>query len=237
MGWFLNLFKKKNGARSSESSDPKPVPVDLPVGAPSSYIKTFPDVSHFEKCDFSKFDCDILLTKATDGLHFVDETLKVNIDECKKRNIKFGAYHFYRTATDPIDQAKHYIETVGLENLKSFYIEPIIDYETVDKVQSESDLKDNIPNMKKFMDYVFQQTGRLPMFYSYESLIQFLELDESMAKYRLWIARYGKEPTSYRPWKEYWAWQFSDGNITNPKYKDSFNGIGRCDSNVFFIKK
>jgi lysozyme len=193
----------------------------------------FPDISHYEPCDFNKVEgFNDMITKATEGESMIDGTLKFNMNNCKKKDIRFGAYHFYKCNIDPIIQATHYIKAVGLDNLKSFYYEPIVDYETT-KGQTEENLKKAIPELKIFINYIYEQTGRYTIFYSYESLIAYLELDSYFTNCKLWIARYGKEPTKLAPWKEYWAWQYSDGEIPSPKYNDSFPGIGRCDSNIF----
>ena len=198
------------------------------VNVPNS----FPDISHYELCDFDKFDGKDMITKATEGGSFVDSTLRKNIEGCKRKGINLGVYHFYKCNIDPIVQANHFIKTVGLENLKSFLYEPILDYETT-KGQTESDLKNSIPDMIIFMEYMIIMTGRIPIFYSYESLIKYLNLPERFSMHKLWIARYGKEPQSFLPWKEYWAWQYSDGAITSNSWNDNFPGIGRCDANRF----
>jgi lysozyme len=238
MSWLSNLFKKKQPKEpdiiQQKIDEYKKTPIitqTQPTPVINKTIAIFPDISHYEPCNFSQFENGDMLTKATQGTSFVDSTLKTNMDACKLTNIRFGCYHFYETKCDPILQAQFYIKTVGLDNLKNFYYEPIVDYETT-KGQSEEDLRKAIPDLKKFVQYVYEQTGRYPMFYSYESLIQYLELDNSFLNCRLWIARYGSEPTKYLPWTSYWAWQFSDGSIKSPKYNDNFKGIGRCDANI-----
>lgn len=247
---LLNWFKKKpeitiKPSESKPENKPKqdvidailnkveeekknPIQLPLPVEKP---FLNFPDISHYEKCNFDLFEVNDMLTKATEGGSFVDSTLKFNMEQCKKRGIRFGVYHFYRTGVDPIIQANHFIKTVGLNNLKDFYYEPIVDYEKTNG-QTEADLKKDIPDLKLFIQEIYKQTGRWPMFYTYESLLVYLELDSFFLNCRLWIARYGKEPTKLAPWKSYWAWQYSDGEISSPKYNDNFKGIGRCDANI-----
>jgi GH25 family lysozyme M1 (1,4-beta-N-acetylmuramidase) len=243
--FFAWLFKKKEPSINLPEVKPTPSPIEVPsetmphkeAAQPDSEASikpflNFPDISHYEPCDFNKFNGNDLLTKATEGKSMIDGTLKFNMEQCKKKGIRFGAYHFYKTDVDPIIQANHFIKTVGLDNLKDFFYEPIVDYETT-KGQTEADLKKAIPQLKLFIQEIYKQTGRWPMFYTYESLLVYLELDLFFTNCRLWIARYGKEPTKLAPWKEYWAWQFSDGEIPSPKYPDSFPGIGRCDTNIF----
>lgn len=220
-------------------AEPVPVPEVKPEPVPEKPFLNFPDISRYEPCDFKLFEVNDMITKATEGTTIVDPTLLTNMKGCKEKGVRLGVYHFFRVNKDPVEQAKFFIKTVGLENLKALYYEPIVDFETstVGTKQTEADMRKAIPQLQIFMDYIEKETGRAPIFYSYESLIRYLELPSSFARYKLWIARYGKEPTSYLPWKQYWVWQYSDGSINNPKYPDSFKGIGRCDANVFWDKK
>ena len=168
--------------------------------------------------------------------------LYTRMSECFKREINLGVYHFYRADIDPIIQAKHFINSVGLTNLKNMFYEPIIDFETVTNrnvgpLQNESNMKSALPNLKKFILYIVEQTGRKPMFYTYESLLKYLNLDSFFLDNcsRLWIARYGRKPTFFKPWDKPWAYQFSDGEYSErPMWDDYFEGIGRCDANILW---
>lgn len=244
-GWFkkdTKIIVKDD--QSSTQNKPTPSPMPEPTTEPIPHKDTaqpsvkpfinFPDISHYEPCDFNKVEgFNDLITKATEGTSFIDGTLKKNMEGCQKKEIRFGVYHFYKVNSDPIAQAKFFIKTVGLDNLKSFYYPAIIDFET-SKGQDEAAMKKAIPDAKKFIEYIFEQTGRWPIFYTYESLLNYLNLDESFTKCPLWIAKYSlNEPKKIAPWKTYWAWQYADGEIKNPKYNDNFPGIGRCDANIF----
>lgn len=240
ISWLKKFFKKR--VIMQESKLPE-IPTQQEVdNFPPKKLGLFPDISRYESCDFSKFDSKALITKATDGASWIDPTFFYNMSQCKVRNIKFGAYHFYRAGVDPIDQAKHFIRTFGLENIKSSFYPPIFDYETVtaEKVglkQSEEEMKKDLPDAKIFLKYIQAQTGRKCLFYTYESLLNFLQLDKEFVDLcdGLWIARYGKKPSVFAPWTTPWAWQYSDGEYSNnPTFKDSFNGIGRCDANILW---
>lgn len=208
-----------------------------PVETPKEKAPVFfPDISRYELCDFKLFEYDNMITKATEGTSIVDPTLFINIKGCEINNIRLGVYHFYRVNKDPIQQAKFFIKTVGLERLKSMYHDPIVDFETtsVGATQTAQDMKNAIPDLQKFLDYIEKETGRTPIFYSYHSLIRYLNLPPSFSKYKLWIAKYGDEPANLLPWNKYWAWQYSDGQVKNKSYPTSFKGIGDCDSNIFW---
>jgi lysozyme len=209
LNWFKNLFKKK-----------------VVVIVNESLTGSFPDISHYEHCNFSVFSGKDLITKATEGSGFIDNTLETIVKGCKEKGIRLGVYHFYRCNIDPIVQAKYFISVVGLDNLETFYHEPILDYETTNG-QTELDLKNNIPNMKIFMKYIEAAVGRRPIFYANLSSLRRFQLDESFTKYKLWIAHPGSEPTDIAPWKNYWAWQYS--------FEAFFPGIGKCDGNKFYV--
>lgn len=249
LNWIKNLFKTKESPKAEAPSKPevKPSPSEIPSSSkpiePQEKMGLFADISRYEPCDFSKFNGKFLIFKATDGGTWVDPTMQKNIDECKKRGINYGVYHFYRTGTDPIVQAKLFISKVGLENLKSCFYEPILDFETVSnprvgQVQDWKMLKADLPDAIKFLDYVYEQTGRRCIFYTYESLLDSLDLPAVFVEKcpKLWIARYSlKKPVKFDPWLKPWAWQYSDGTFSdNPIFKDSFNGIGRCDANILW---
>jgi GH25 family lysozyme M1 (1,4-beta-N-acetylmuramidase) len=239
---IINFFKpaKKIPVIVKDPDEPSVVVIDESLPTVETTDGFFPDISRYEPCDFEKFDGDDMIFKATDGGSWIDPKLNHHMAGCASKKIKSGVYHFYRVGVDPIDQAKHFIKSVGLENLTSMHYEPILDYETVTNkrvgpLQSEADMKLDREDAKKFLRYIYEQTGRKCMFYTYESLLAYLELDSSFKDLcsRLWIARYGKKPTRFAPWSSAWAWQYSDGEYSdNPPYNDNFKGIGRCDANI-----
>jgi lysozyme len=177
----------------------------------------FADISHWEKINFDKYKKKLLITKATEAENYVDPTFKGIQEECKKRGLKLGAYHFFRCDKNPLKQANHFISIV-----KEFDLAPVLDIESMDG-ESVPAVKNSI---KIWLDEVEKQTKMVPIIYSGHSFLVNLKLDESFARYPLWLARYTNiTPTAPAPWKEYWAWQFSD--------HAKVDGIGECDGNVF----
>ena len=176
----------------------------------------FADVSHWEKVDFNKYNKKILITKATEAENYIDPTFKSLRSECEKRNILFGAYHFFRCDKDAVKQAEHF-----LSFSKDLQMPPILDIETLDG-QSKETCKQKI---QIFLDIIEKATGKTPVIYIGHSFAVELKLDESFARYPLWLARYTTiEPIPPKPWANYWAWQFSD--------KAHFEGIGACDGSI-----
>ena len=247
---IINFLKNLFNFEKVNSKEEKTIPEintkpQTPIRIPEKYDLPkpqmeiiFPDISHYEKCEFNLFKGSDLLTKATEGIGFIDNTLNYNMNMCKNKNIRFGVYHFYRVGQNPITQADFFIKTVGLDNLKNFFYAPIVDFET-SKFQTIDALKKDIPNLKIFIERIIEIVGRTPIFYSYTSLLEYLDLDVYFTKCPLWIAKYGKEPNNNQilPWNKYWAWQYSDGEISNKDFPTSFIGIGKCDSNIIKANK
>jgi lysozyme len=205
MGWITNIFKKK----------PTQLKIEQPISKETT-IKTFADISHYEKIDFDKYQPKILITKATEGRYKIDPTFIKIQAESKRRELKFGAYHFFRCNEDALTQAKSYCAIV-----KEFDMEPILDIEVLDGVSHEK-CKEMI---KIFLDYCEAYSGKVPMIYVSHFFIVELKLDDSFARYPLWLARYTNvTPKAPAPWSEWKYWQFSD--------REKFEGIGKCDSNV-----
>jgi len=212
--WLKNLFKNKSNLSEIPTSS---TPANFPANNSSIYDFKFADVSHYEKVDFDLYDCKILITKATEGTSNVDSTFKSIKAQAKLKGLRFGAYHFFRCNLSAIEQAKFFLNTVG-----NFDLPPILDIEELNGASQEG-CKQLI---KSWLEYVEQKTGMIPVIYSGHSFLVELNLDQSFAKYPLWLARYTTiRPVPPAPWKEWTAWQYSD--------KDIFKGIGACDSNIY----
>ena len=73
----------------------------------------------------------------------------------------------------------------------------------------------NISNSVKFMEYVIQTTGRVPVVYANDSVTKALNKalvgNPAFAKSRLWYARFKRNVTDFPSgtWKTYTIWQFS----------------------------
>lgn len=176
----------------------------------------FADVSHYKPINFMLYDCPAVVTKATEGESMIDGTYQKVKSGAKAKGIKFGAYHFFRCNKSPIKQAEHFIKTAGLDC--DFYV---LDIETEDGTKPYL-IKQLID---PWLKYVHEKTGKLPVIYSGHAFIVSMNLDDSFAKYPLWLARYTSIiPKAPAPWKEWVWWQYSDNAF--------YNGIGNCDGNL-----
>ena len=220
--WIKSLFTKKPDRNARETVNNTP---DVRY----KYYYSFPDVSHWKPVDYEEFKGFDLIFKATEGKSFVDSTFIFNMMKCKERGIRYGVYHFYRTNIAPEIQAKNFITTVGLDNLRSMSYLPVVDYETANG-QTRKDLARNMKNLKIFIRLVNEQTGRKMRVYTGDSLMGYLKFDKEFTELcdNPWVARYSdKPPKNSGPWEKVWAWQYADNDFAR--------GIGQCDMNRFSL--
>ena len=220
--WFHSLFD----CPKTPTEEPVLFPdVDDEVVVPTTpndvpeVNQTFVDISHHKTIDFSKFQFEDCIFKVTEHVSHIDSKFKTYLQECKSRGIRYGVYHYYRVQYDPIQQAKHFIKTIGLENLKSCYHLPVVDYEVIGQGKSpEKALYNDLADLKKFIEYVSEQTGRECRIYSNDSMMRYLAAGfERHGIHEItdlpWIARYHSKsntPQYFSPWSGYWAHQYTD---------------------------
>lgn len=123
----------------------------------------------------------------------------------RSRGYLWGAYHL-GDRSDPIVQAKLFLATVG--DFKDVLL--VLDLEDT----SSSSMMD-IDGAQKFMQYVFEQTGKVPVVYANHSVTQALNssLRNSplFQQARLWYARFRSNIPDFPVgiWSTYFLWQFS----------------------------
>jgi lysozyme len=179
-----------------------------------------------------------IFCKATEGVTYVDPKFTSNWTAIKEKGFIRGAYHFYRSADDPTQQAEFFIQTLG--ELASMDIPPVVDFEKggIDKSQAVEDVQESILTMLQVLEEKIQIT---PILYTDNYTANEYLNNETFGKYPLWIADYESKETPVVPsaWegKGYTFWQKSDNyqikNFTDDA--DVFNG----DVNALkeFIKK
>ena len=118
-----------------------------------------------------------------------------------KAGIPRGAYHFFRTSSDPEAQARNYIATVHLSHKD---LPPVLDIETLHRGCSKDQLN---RNALTWLRAVEEHYGRTPVVYTSDSFARDNLGPEITRHYPLWIARYNSEPPRTENWM---LWQFSD---------------------------
>ncbi len=183
------------------------------------------DLNHWRPLkDFSvliRLEHKFVLTKATEGISFVDNTLEPNINNANLAGLLTGAYHYLRTTVDPIQQANFYWDKI--KNLK-LEIPPIVDIEPY----SNDTNKLNIYALA-FVNRIILLSGKKPIIYTNYNTWNILGKPTWGGNYHLWIASYYvNKPYIPSPWTNYLFWQYTNTeDIGDPTYKfdcNYFNG-------------
>ena len=148
-----------------------------------------------------------VLIKATEGVSMKDRMFSSHWKEAEKKNVRRGAYHFFRSSKDPLQQAGHFIETVG--NLRYKDLPPVLDIETIHKGCSREEL-----NSKAliWLKEVESHYGRKPIVYSGASFIEDMLCEEIKSGYPIWVAHYGTERPECSRWD---FWQVTDRAVVH----------------------
>lgn len=174
-----------------------------------------------------------VFVKASEGETFKDSAFSANWLGAKSAGLLRGAYHFFRSNTDPRKQATNFINYARSTN-DDGELPPVLDLETHD-----GQTKDKIiARAKIWLDLVEEAFGKKPIIYSGQYFLQdyFSEAGGGppawAREYPLWLAQYpnnyaeGMQPYLPRGWFKWTFWQYSD--------KGRLNGINaNVDLNVF----
>jgi GH25 family lysozyme M1 (1,4-beta-N-acetylmuramidase) len=174
-----------------------------------------------------------VIHRASIGLT-VDSQYKAREKAAKQRGYLWGAYHLGKSG-DPIAQAKLFLQTLGGAQDTLMFL---------DLEDTSSSNMMNIPNAKKFLDYVYHQTGKMPVVYANGSvtlaLTAAMKSDPTFAKTRLWYARFKSTITDFNGkllWPSYFLWQFSSEINCSKTGSCLYNVPGTSfdmDVNVFY---
>ena len=208
------------------------------VGDTTSYIHGI-DVSHHQEminwAEVKNFGVTFVFVKATEGIDYIDTMFTQNWEAVSKENMIRGAYHFYESDDDPVQQAKWFVS-----NVKSFdgVLPPVIDVERAghDKVTIEQYQK----NLHILLEEVEKMTGRTPLIYSSPNFADKYLGNNEFEKYKLWIAEYGvDEPRIPKAWQtdgwHFWQDSFQAEVPGVPKKVDRNRYAGKFDDLVALV--
>lgn len=154
------------------------------------------DISHYQKgLNAGTVDADFVIAKATEGVSYVDKCCDTFYQAAKRAGKLLGVYHF-ATSADPVQQAKHF-----LKNVQGYIGEAmlILDWEA-------SALRLGPSGAKKWLDYVYSQTGIKPVIYMSKSVCRQYDWSSVVSgDYGLWSAQYSNSKTTgYQsaPWTD-----------------------------------
>jgi len=162
-----------------------------------------------------------VIHKATQGSGFVDSQYAKRKKAALQAGLLWGAYHFC-TGADVDAQVRNFITTTKPDG--SFLL--AMDFE-----RNEADPSSSVSLVqgKAFLAAVEKKTGQRPTIYTGSYMYDLLQKkpDPTLAKYRVWWARYAATPQLHPTWSNYWLWQYTDGH-SGPQPR-SVDGIGFCD--------
>lgn len=180
------------------------------------------DILHFDTLHF-------VIVKATEGSTLTDPDFANNWQRLQQLKVIRGAYHFYKAKDDPVQQAQHFLKTVG--PLMEHDIPLIIDIEA-ESIADAAPLPDLTVHFFSMLQLIEKQTGRRPVIYTNLDFANEFLRQQLFADYPLWLAEYSGAAAPVLPhaWKAMGQtfWQKND-SLTIHSHKtdlDVFNGNG-----------
>jgi len=167
------------------------------------------------------------ITKATEGVGYLNPTFARNWLEIRSAGIKRGAYHFAELgANTPEAEADYFLANVS--RVGGLAAGDMLALDLEDKDGSLKRANDVGGWALAWLRYVERQTGVVPLLYTGAHVVSEHGLtDPAFARYPLWLAAYRETPPPVPPpWARIALWQHTD--------KGSVPGIvGNVDLNRF----
>jgi lysozyme len=163
------------------------------------------DVSHHSgSVDWTKVKAGgymFAFAKATEGMDDKDPMFDSHWPAIKKAGMIRGAYHFYVTEDDPLEQAGFFTQNVILEKGD---LAPVVDIELLGKDTQ----KGLVSRLQTFLNALEKHYGIKPIIYT-DTGFWNANMDDKFGGYPLWLADYDvQSPTLPRGWKTYHLWQW-----------------------------
>jgi GH25 family lysozyme M1 (1,4-beta-N-acetylmuramidase) len=179
-----------------------------PVCYDTSHWKIVPDFAAVAPRPF------LVITKATEGTGYTDDTFVRYFNDLKQDSIHRGAFHFFRRALDARAQAQHFCNV----------IRPVVNDNDVLVLDFEEG-SETAAQLLAFLSYVRSQFPRnLIMNYSRKNIMDAIPMTQAqkdeMRKYPTWTAGYPSNPDLYpvvpsfyvpdqTRWGVVWLWQYA----------------------------
>ena len=189
------------------------------------------DVSEYQgEVDWDKIKeqgISFAFVKATEGSKGKDSYFNKNFQKLKNTDMLLGIYHFFSLESTGEEQAKNYIDTVGVTKNDDSLLIPIVDIEYYSDYKKEEPIKDWIKKELKVLLDKLESTYRVkPMIYT---TMEFYNdyLDGEFLDYDIWIRNILTKPNlENRTWK---FWQYTGrGRLEGYSGEEKF-----IDLNVF----
>lgn len=181
------------------------------------------DVSHWNT--IVPMDADFIIAKASEGAIFKDKTFNQHLTSATGQYMLVGAYHFAKTNTDVMKNVDNFIECISKRGELGHTMILALDIEGEDAKR-----KDAWKWCKQWLDEVYKRTGIKPVVYTNAANVKNLK-EIADADYGLWVAHWGVDKPTIKPYKFWALWQYSAKGID----KDYFNGT--VDQYIAYCKK
>jgi lysozyme len=203
------------------------------IDVPTNYAIHGIDVSRYQQdidwklvkeMQVKKIAIGFAFIKATEGISYVDEQYKDNMQAAKEAGVARGAYHFFIASRSGKLQAANFLENV---NLKKGDLPPVLDVEKANGA-SVVDMQQRIAD---WLDVVEKKYKVKPIIYSNVDFYKTF-LAGRFDDYPLWVAHYlvKDKPRIERNWI---IWQHNEsGHVTGIRTNVDFN-VFNGDSSDF----
>lgn len=181
------------------------------------------DVSHnnglinWELIKQNKTKIDFVFIKATEGVGYIDSSLKYNAENAVKNGFKIGYYHFATlnrldVVQDATDEANAFLNSI--KDLPKNDLPLVLDI--------ERNTKGIIITKDKFLVWIntfFQVLNQAGKEYALYSGKYYLDVNlpdkHNLGGVKLWLAQYTIDVTLPKGWADYWVWQYNSNGTIN----------------------
>lgn len=152
-------------------------------------MSKYPDISHHHPVgDWDKIEsnCPFIITKATQGTTFVDDTMEEIVRQCEKRGIPYWLYT-YLNKGDELAQAKFLVKTCE-DKVGKHFVGYVLDVEAGNTASG----------VQKAMDYLKTLGEKMMIYTMYAEYDTYKNIIKSRPeKCAWWEARYGLNDGTY----------------------------------------
>ncbi len=176
--------------------------------------------------------------KATDGTSFKDSRFVENWANMRTAGLYRGAYHFFRPARDPEDQAAAFLATMG--SLGQNDLPPMLDIEETPGTNEWAAFPQakRVDLVSSWIDVVQRETGLIVVLYTRRGFMQqMLGAAGRLGDCPLWVAHYTTQGQPAIPvgWDTWTFWQYTEkgqvsgiaGNVDLDRFNGSLDDLGK----------
>lgn len=170
------------------------------------------------------YPVSFVYVKATEGISITNNYFATDYENCRRKGVPVGAYHFFSTKQTPQEQASHFLTNA---RFKRGDLPPMLDIEPSDsQIEKMGGPEVLFRNIRIWLQAVERRTGARPLLYVNQRFVNvWLDYAPDLKRdYQFWIARYGE----FKPDIHLAFWQLSaDGRVSGftPDVDiDAFNG-------------